>query len=429
MMIIDCHCHAGKGDIMTAPWNTDAPIEPYLRRARAAGIAKTVVFPLFHSDYATANAQLAEIVAHHPDRLIGFAFVHATRDAGRIFGMVQRAVRDWGFRGIKVHGHEAMATREVCETARALRLPVLLDVAGQAHVVDMLAPQFPDVNFIIPHLGSFADDWRVHQRVVDQLVRFPNVYGDTSAVRRFDYIVQAVQRAGAHKVLFGSDGPWLHPGVELHKIRLLRLPPDAEALILSENILRLLQHGQHAVRQVHNAAGSTSHEVEFEIGNRNPVSAAVEAATRSCEVGPGRWERNITGGSGTVADRRYQRQITGRPTSFDYRVTRGRVSANFDGYRRGILLDAKNLPRDGGMVRMYQWMQTNNAPPPEPLRAWADQQVEEARRQIRVAGSIPVVWHVSSRDGARVLRQLLATHNLLSQNGDGGITLTVTRPG
>ena len=61
--------------------------------------------------------------------------------------------------------------------ARAFGLPLLFDVAGQAHVMDMLAPQFPDLNFIVPHLGSFADDWRVHQQVVDQLVRFPNVYG------------------------------------------------------------------------------------------------------------------------------------------------------------------------------------------------------------------------------------------------------------
>jgi len=67
----------------------------------------------------------------------------------------------------------------------------------------LLAPQFPDVNFIIPHLGSFANDWRVQQQVVDQPVRFPNVYGDTSGVRRFDYIAQAVKRAGAQKVLFG----------------------------------------------------------------------------------------------------------------------------------------------------------------------------------------------------------------------------------
>jgi uncharacterized protein len=239
-MVIDCHCHAGKGDLMTAPWNTDAPLEAYLRRARAAGIDKTIVFALFHSNYSVANEQVGQIVARYPDRLIGFAFVHAARDAGRIFEMVKRAVTRWKFRGIKVHGHDAMPTRELCEVARAFRVPLLADVVGRAEVVDMLAPQYPDVNFIIPHLGSFRDDWQAQQRVVDQLVRYRNVFTDTAGVRRFDYIVQAVRRAGPHKVLFGSDGPWLHPGVEIHKIRLLGLPPEQEALILGGNTLRLM---------------------------------------------------------------------------------------------------------------------------------------------------------------------------------------------
>ncbi len=239
-MILDCHCHAGDGDLMTAPWNTAAPLTSYLRRASAAGIARTVVFAPFHSDYARANAQVASIVKRYPNRLIGFAFVHAVRDAGRIFQMVRRAVTSWNFRGIKVHGYDAMPTREICEVARAFRLPILVDVAGHASVVEMLAPSFPDVNFIIPHLGSFGDDWRAQQQVVDQLVRYPNVYADTSGVRRFDYIVQAVQRAGARKILFGSDGPWLHPGLELYKVRLLRLPAPDEAMILGGNAARLI---------------------------------------------------------------------------------------------------------------------------------------------------------------------------------------------
>ena len=239
-MIVDCHCHAGTGDGLTAPWNTVAPLEPYLRRARAAGIDRTVVFAPFHSDYARANAEVARLVARHADRLIGFAFVHAARDAGRIYRMVEQAVTLWSFRGIKVHGQDAQATREVCETARAFRVPVLVDVVGQAQVVEMLASQYPDVRFIIPHLGSFGDDWRAHTMVIDQLVRYPNVYADTAGVRRFDYLVQAVKRAGAHKLLFGSDGPWLHPGVELHKVRLLGLPPAAEALVTGHNLLRLI---------------------------------------------------------------------------------------------------------------------------------------------------------------------------------------------
>jgi predicted TIM-barrel fold metal-dependent hydrolase len=249
-MIIDCHCHAGRGEGLTGPWNTNAPIQPYLRRARAAGIDRTVIFAPFHPDYERANAQVARIVARQPDRLIGFACVHAMRDVGRIRRLVGHAVRSWGFRGIKVHRLEARATREVCETAREFGVPVLYDVANEAYLVEMLAPEYSDVNFIIPHLGSFGDDWRAHVQVIDQIARLPNIYTDTSGVRRFDYLVQAIERGGAHKVLFGSDGPWLHPGVELYKIRLLKLPPEDEALVLGGNALRLIAGARAGVGQI-----------------------------------------------------------------------------------------------------------------------------------------------------------------------------------
>src|SRR5262245_20247066 len=239
-MLIDFHCHAGRGDLLTAPWNTTAPMEAYLRRARRAGIERTVVFPAFHTDHVTANRELARIVARWRPRLIGFAMVNAKSDAGRVREMIREAVARHGFRGLKIHGSEATPTREVCEAAREFKLPIIVDVVGKAHVIDMFAPQYPEVSFIIAHLGSFADDWRAHERVIEQMVRYPNVLADTSGVRRFDYLAQAVKRAGPRRLIFGSDGPWLHPGVELHKIRLLGLSREEESQVLGGNARGLL---------------------------------------------------------------------------------------------------------------------------------------------------------------------------------------------
>jgi predicted TIM-barrel fold metal-dependent hydrolase len=239
-MIIDGHCHAGRGERLTAPWNTAAPLRAYLRRARAAGIDRTVVFAPFASDYARANAEVARIVARHPGRLIGYACVHPVRDAGRIRELVGQAVHEWDFKGIKVHRLDAPATREVCEAAATFGVPLLYDVAGAPELLEQAAPQYPEVTFVIPHLGSFADDWRAHQRLIDQLTRLPNVLADTSGVRRFDYLVQAARRAGPDRLVFGSDGPWLHPALELAKIRLLGLPPEQEALVLGGNLRRIL---------------------------------------------------------------------------------------------------------------------------------------------------------------------------------------------
>jgi uncharacterized protein len=218
-MIIDAHCHAGKGDGLTGPWDTDAPLERYLRRARQAGIGRTVLFAAFHSDYAVANREVARIVHSRPDRFLGFAFVNPAADRGRVVRLVRQAVEQFGFVGIKLHRYDARISREVCEVARAFSSPVLYDVMGEVSVCELLAQEYPDVNFIIPHLGSFADDWRAQIAFIDHLARHPNIYTDTAGVRRFDILEQAVKRAGARKILFGSDGPWLHPGVELAKVR------------------------------------------------------------------------------------------------------------------------------------------------------------------------------------------------------------------
>ena len=241
-MIIDCHCHAGKGDGLTGPWDTRAPLAKYLARATRAGIGRTVLFAAFHSDYARANREVARIVASNRNRFFGFAFVHAERDRGRIFAMIRQAVAAFGFCGIKVHRHDARLTREVCEAARAFRLPVLYDPAGEVSICELLAEEYPDVNFIIPHMGSFADDWAAQVALIDHLVRHPNIYADTSGIRRFDLLEQAVARAGAQKILFGTDGPWLHPAVELSKIDALRLPTEQRKLILGENFRRLTRH-------------------------------------------------------------------------------------------------------------------------------------------------------------------------------------------
>jgi predicted TIM-barrel fold metal-dependent hydrolase len=164
--------------------------------------------------------------------------------------MVGEAVEGYGFRGIKVHRHDARITREVCEAANAYALPVLYDVMGETAALELLATEYPDVAFIVPHLGSFSDDWRAHTALIDQLVRYPNVFADTSGVRRFDYLVEAIRRAGPRKVLFGSDGPWLHPGLELAKIRALGLPLGDEDLVVGANLMALISQTRRPTGQI-----------------------------------------------------------------------------------------------------------------------------------------------------------------------------------
>jgi hypothetical protein len=54
-----------------------------------AGIDRTVVVPTFTSRTQGANLELAAIVRAHAGRLIGFAWVHPKRDAGRVDDLVR----------------------------------------------------------------------------------------------------------------------------------------------------------------------------------------------------------------------------------------------------------------------------------------------------------------------------------------------------
>ncbi len=240
LTLTDCHCHAGLGDGLAGPWDTRADLGAYLRRCDAAGIGRSVVFSAFHSDYREGNARVAELVARHRGRLIGFVFLDARMPRSVMEAELRRYVLGQGFAGIKLHRHDAPISRAVCELAAAFRVPVLYDLMGDVAPIELFAREYRQVNFIIPHLGSFDDDWKAQLALIDHLQRHPNVYADSAGVRRFDMLVEAVRRAGPEKLLFGSDGPWLHPGVELAKVQAIGLPDAQYSLIAGGNLLRLL---------------------------------------------------------------------------------------------------------------------------------------------------------------------------------------------
>ena len=232
-MILDCHVHASKGSI--------APSLAHHRvRSRRAGIAGSVLFAAaYQRDYGPANRAVARACVRSEGRYIGFVYVHCATDRGRIDAILGAAVGQ-GFRGVKVHAADAPISEELCAAAGRHGLPVLCDIVGETRYLEMMGQDYPTVQFIIAHLGSFQDDPRAQRAVIAELGRCENLHADTSAVRHFDLLAAAVRVAGPRKLLFGSDAPWLHPGLELEKVRALRLTPREEQAVLGGNLCRLL---------------------------------------------------------------------------------------------------------------------------------------------------------------------------------------------
>jgi uncharacterized protein len=238
--VIDAHCHAGKGQAMSAPWTTRADVEVTLRHMAEAGIDRTVIFPINNTSFEKPNQEIAEICGRYPGKFIGFAKHDPQNEAGRIGPMLRREVESLGLKGLKLH---QLPTREVLDTVSELGIPILYH-PGKVADFHMLAQEYPKVPFIVAHLGSFASaNWPEHIAAIEIAKRYPNVYLDTSSVVFFKYLEMAAQEAGPSKLIFGTDGPELDSRVELYKVKLLKLKPAEEAMVLAGNIIRLLPKG------------------------------------------------------------------------------------------------------------------------------------------------------------------------------------------
>jgi uncharacterized protein len=238
-LVIDAHTHAGSGVRTRDHWHTEADPEVTLRHMAEAGIDRTIVFPLENPGYEKANQEIAELCGRYPGKFIGFARHDPVLEGDRIPDMLKREVRSLGLKGLKLSKHP---TRPVLDAVAELGIPVIYH-AEKVVNFNMPAEAYPQIPFIIAHMGSHNYIWGEHLAAIDLARRFRNVYLETSLVGLYKFLEMAVKEAGPGKLIFGSDGPEFDSRAELYKIKLLKLPPREEAMVLGGNIQRLLPKG------------------------------------------------------------------------------------------------------------------------------------------------------------------------------------------
>jgi len=241
--VIDAHCHAGKGlnfgrsDKTYDPWTTYNDPKWTLDRMSEVGIDKTIIFPINNTTYKEANKEIASYIRRWPQKFIGFAKHDSKTEGGKIRDMLRHEVLELGLRGLKLHG---VPSKEMVETSEELGIPILFHPPKVEDSIEVVE-SYPKVSFILAHLGCFASrEWREHVRAIEAAKKLPNLHLDTSSVVFVEYLEQAARELPAEQLIFGSDGPLVDSRVEFYKIRLLKLAPDKEELVLSGNILRLL---------------------------------------------------------------------------------------------------------------------------------------------------------------------------------------------
>ena len=204
------------------------------------------------------NDYIMEAIARYPNRLVGFCAVQPL-DSEKALVELERCVRG----GVKGIG-ELRCDTQGFDLADEVTMRPIAQVAMEHHLVllthssepvghsypgkgaitpDILyrfIQNFPDLSIVCAHWGGGLPFYALMPEVSRAL---SNVYFDTAASpflyqdAIFEHMLGIV---GADKILFGSDHPLIAQDRIVKSIRSLKLPAEAENMILGGNAERIL---------------------------------------------------------------------------------------------------------------------------------------------------------------------------------------------
>ena len=259
MPVIDIHTHAFPDSLASSAIPAleakgglraqyDGTISGLLAQMDRAGIDVSVVQPV-----ATKPTQVRSIndwaASVHDERVIVFGAMHP--DLERPGDEIARMAAE-GIRGFKLHPefqsfepHDPRMA-EIYAAATEHRMIVLFHagadimyptVHGTPESFAALIDTWPGLTVVLAHLGGFRQWAGVAEHLAGR-----DVWLDTAYVPRHlpdDEFVALVRAHGAHRVLFGTDGPWTDPSEEIEHIRRLGLSAEEVDGILGANAARL----------------------------------------------------------------------------------------------------------------------------------------------------------------------------------------------
>lgn len=223
-MIIDTHVHTGL----------------FESEEKVVDMSEEIVLKsmeLYHIDYAVVSNAAVEYdekgnllppekqISQEESFLRSIAFARANKDKIGIMPWIKPATEKADERfeelikenidivhGIKVHpfysnlAFDSKQVEEYIKLAQKYHLPVVSHTADTDETLAVrvynMAKKYPDVNFVMAHMGLCTDN----QEAIELLGKLPNLYGDTTWVP-MESTLQIVEKYGSKKLLFGSDNP------------------------------------------------------------------------------------------------------------------------------------------------------------------------------------------------------------------------------
>lgn len=247
-MIIDAHVHVGK-----SIYGYEQTPEPLLESMDKLGIPCAVICPVQPMNYhlEPENDYIASVAGWQKQRFIGFARVDP-RQGKKAVQEVERSVSKLGLRGVFLHpweeGYSASADYVVPVARQAAAMGVPLMIASGfpwvSHPMQVahLAGEVPEASIIMTNGGQLNVSGMAQADAYEAMRSRNNLYIETSGVYRQDFLENCIQAFGAHRVIFGSNGPSMHQGFELDRaLSATKKDEASRQAVLGGSMSRLLK--------------------------------------------------------------------------------------------------------------------------------------------------------------------------------------------
>ena len=244
--VVDIHGHGG-------PWHNfwipASDPDSMVRLMDRLGVRALVLAPhLAISSGADDGNDLAVAwTRRYPGRLLGYATLYP-HDGQRVRGQLERAL-DNGLVAIKLHPsvHRRSVAdepyRQAWEVARERGSFILSHTwhADPYCAPGLFAPyaeEYPEVPIVLGHSGGAPAGF---SEAIELATKHENIFLDTTGSNvTGPWIRRMVGEAGVHKVLYGSDMPFIDPRYGLGKVALSGLSDEQLRMVMGLNALRLL---------------------------------------------------------------------------------------------------------------------------------------------------------------------------------------------
>lgn len=231
--VFDAHAHVGE-------WATfdSVTLDEQIAEMDRIGIDLAAVSSLvaLTGDIRRGNDRIAEVIAGHPGRFVGYAHVSANY-SDEMVSELERCFAIDGFRGVKVYPvgvpYDDAAFDPVWDFARDRNAPVLAHTwAARMNGLENTAQSHPDVNFLVAHAGSEF----TYQAYIDAARAAGNLYLDLTYSREHTNMIEHfVESVGAERIVWGTDVPLFSMAQQASKVLCARISDSDKRKIMYDN--------------------------------------------------------------------------------------------------------------------------------------------------------------------------------------------------